>query len=124
MSTRPIRGLRPMTFNRLAGHVGPRMTLRTMLYSLGPPPATTLRLDDLHTMTVEEVAEILGVHVESVRRWVREGELTAARWGGRLRITTEAVRRFQSGRAVHIADPGTMRRATKRPRGSTRVTYS
>ena len=31
-------------------------------------------LDDLRTLTVEEVAEVLGVHGETVRRWVREGE--------------------------------------------------
>ena len=34
-------------------------------------------------MTCDEVAEYLRVHVSSVRRWSRRGELTAYKVGGR-----------------------------------------
>ena len=71
-------------------------------------------LDDLRTLTVEEVAEVLGVHAESVRRWVRDGSLQAARWGGRLHITAEAVRQFQNVRKVIVADPADLIRRARR----------
>ena len=62
-------------------------------------------LEDLRTLTVEEVAELLGVQPESVRRWTREGKLPAARWGGRLHFSVEAIRQFQAAAAVHVLDP-------------------
>lgn len=41
-------------------------------------------------ITASEVAERLGVHVESVRRWTREGKLAAVRLpSGRCRYRTE-----------------------------------
>ena len=45
-------------------------------------------------MTVDEVAEQLKVHPESVRRWLREGRLTGYRLSRRSgwRIRPEAVR--------------------------------
>lgn len=61
--------------------------------------------DGLRTLRVEEAAEILGVHAETIRRWVREGQLRAARWGGRLHLTAEAVREFQAACQVHVPDP-------------------
>ena len=64
-----------------------------------------LGYDDLRTLTVEEAAEILGVHGETIRRWVREGQLRAARWGGRLHFTAEAVREFQAACQVQVPDP-------------------
>jgi excisionase family DNA binding protein len=72
-------------------------------------------LNDLRTLTVDEVAEILGVHAETVRRWVREGRLEAARWGGRLHFTADAIRRFQAAAAVAVPDPADcVRQARKR----------
>ena len=61
-------------------------------------------LDDLRTLTVEEVAEVLGVRPEAVRIWAREGRLEAMRWGRRLRFRPEAVRAFQDAAAVEIPD--------------------
>ena len=77
-------------------------------------------LDDLRTLTVEAVAEVLGVHAESVRRWVRDGSLQAARWGGRLHITAAAVRAFQEAHRILIPDAADFirrqrRRGTDRP---------
>lgn len=75
-----------------------------------------MTLDDLRTSTVEEVAEALGVHGETVRRWVREGRLAAARWGGRLHFTAESIRRFQAESAVTIPDPADRVRQARRRR--------
>jgi excisionase family DNA binding protein len=60
--------------------------------------------DDLRTLTVAEVAALLGVRPEAVRIWVREGRLEAMRWGRRLHFAPEAVREFQRGAAVKTAD--------------------
>jgi excisionase family DNA binding protein len=62
-------------------------------------------LDDLRTLTVEEVAEILGVRPEAVRIWARDGKIEAMRWGRRLRFRPEAVRAFQDAAAVEVANP-------------------
>jgi excisionase family DNA binding protein len=79
-----------------------------------------MNLDNLETLTVEQVAEVLGVHPESVRRWAREGDLAAMRWGRRLRFWPEAVREFQEARAVQVPSAedfvaGMGRRPAKRP---------
>jgi excisionase family DNA binding protein len=68
------------------------------------PPATAA-LDALQTLTVEEVAEVLGVNQETVRRYVREGQLRAARWGRRHHIRPEAIREFQEARTFSAPDP-------------------
>ena len=46
--------------------------------------------------TVREVAESLRVHVETVRRWIRDGRLPATRLGDRsgYRIADSDLRRF------------------------------
>lgn len=71
-------------------------------------------LEDLRTLTVEETAELLGVHAESVRRWAREGLLPAARWGGRLHFSVDAIRRFQEAAAVPHHDPADLVRRARR----------
>jgi excisionase family DNA binding protein len=76
--------------------------------------------DDLRTLTVEEVAELLGVRPEAVRIWVREGELEAMRWGRRLRIRSEAVVRFQEGRRVGVPDASASVRRLGRARRAAR----
>jgi excisionase family DNA binding protein len=47
-------------------------------------------------MTVEEVAEQLGVNLDTVRRWIRNKELEAIDLGGRAgyRITESDLERF------------------------------
>lgn len=37
--------------------------------------------------TVEEVAEILGMHPESIRRWIQRGKLKAAKTGKQYLIS-------------------------------------
>jgi excisionase family DNA binding protein len=46
--------------------------------------------------TVEEVAARLGVHPDTVRRWIKSGELRAINLGGRAgyRITEQAYKQF------------------------------
>lgn len=45
-------------------------------------------------LTTEQVAERLNVHPESVRRYVRSGELPAIRKGRLIRIERKAVEEF------------------------------
>ncbi len=51
-------------------------------------------------LTVEEVARRLGVHIDTVRRWIRSGELPAINLGGPAgyRITQADLDRFIKGR--------------------------
>jgi excisionase family DNA binding protein len=81
-------------------------------------PNLAAGLEDLRTLTIEEVAEVLGVHGETVRRWVREGHLRAARWGGRLHVTVKAVREFQEAREVYPPDPAEFIRRARRRRAA------
>jgi excisionase family DNA binding protein len=52
--------------------------------------------DDDILLTVEEVARRLSVHVDTVRRWIRSGELKAINLGGPAgyRITKTELDRF------------------------------
>jgi excisionase family DNA binding protein len=56
--------------------------------------------------TVEEIAEELGVHPDTIRRWIRKGELEAIDLGGSAgyRITQEALDRFLRDRASKSKD--------------------
>jgi excisionase family DNA binding protein len=55
-------------------------------------------------LTVEEVAEILGYHVKSVRRIIRKGQLRADKKSRVWLIPREALREYQEtleGRSKH-----------------------
>ena len=45
-------------------------------------------------LTLEQVAEALQLQVETIRRYVRAGELKAARFGRRYRVRPEELDRF------------------------------
>lgn len=49
--------------------------------------------------TVKEIAELLSVNEETVRRWIRENKLSAERGSGRQgsKVTDEALRDFLKG---------------------------
>lgn len=57
-------------------------------------------------MTVEEVAEQLGVNLDTVRRWIRNKELDAIDLGGRAgyRITEADLERFINERRSKARD--------------------
>jgi excisionase family DNA binding protein len=57
-------------------------------------------------LTLDEVAERLGVNVETVRRWVRNGEIEVIDFGGRAgyRVTEQALERFIRGRIRPVRD--------------------
>ncbi|MEV4074528.1 helix-turn-helix domain-containing protein [Nonomuraea fuscirosea] len=60
--------------------------------------------------TVEQVADLLGLHVKTVRNYVREGRLPAVRIGKRYRIAKEDLEAF-AGVPVTPAGPAASRRA-------------
>lgn len=59
-----------------------------------PPPR--LGVLDRDVYTVEEFAVVMGVELNTVRQWIRRGDLAAFDLGGRSgqRIRTEAIRAF------------------------------
>ncbi len=49
------------------------------------------------SMTMDDVAAELGIHVESVRKMVKSGRLVAYRVGSRgVRITRQALEKYQT----------------------------
>ena len=64
----------------------------------------TMARDQL--LTVEEVADQLSVHIETVRRWIRSGELQAVDLGGPAgyRIALSELDRFIQERKTRRKD--------------------
>jgi excisionase family DNA binding protein len=54
--------------------------------------------------SVEQVADFLGLHVRTIRTYVREGRLKAVRIGKQYRIAREDLEAF-TGRPVPVAEP-------------------
>jgi MerR family transcriptional regulator, light-induced transcriptional regulator len=54
-------------------------------------------------MNLQEAAERLGVHYQTVYRWVRDGDLTAVKLGASYQVTDEEVDRFLVRRQVPTA---------------------
>ncbi len=59
--------------------------------------------------TPEEVADQLGLHVRTVRRYIRDGQLAAVKVGKRYRVTREALEAFAG------VSPGASRSAGAQP---------
>jgi excisionase family DNA binding protein len=53
--------------------------------------------DAPEVLTVAEVAELMRVHPETVKRWIRDGELAGAKLHGTYRVSKEAVVRKLGG---------------------------
>jgi excisionase family DNA binding protein len=60
--------------------------------------------DSLGLLSVEQVATTLGVHVRTVRRYIRDGRLRASRIGKLYRVPAAELAAF-AGSGVPIADP-------------------
>jgi excisionase family DNA binding protein len=59
------------------------------------------RFDEERTLTVDDIAEILDVHVVTVRRWIRAGELKATRIRG-YRVNPIDLSEFLESRKTGI----------------------
>jgi excisionase family DNA binding protein len=59
-------------------------------------------------MRTPEAAEYLGVHIETMRRWAREGAIPAAKLGNRggFRFKREDLDRFLERRRTEGPSPG------------------
>jgi excisionase family DNA binding protein len=57
-------------------------------------------------LTVEEVASRLRVHPQTVRRWIRSGEITAVRLGTKagFRVRTSELVAFMGRRETRMTD--------------------
>jgi len=71
-------------------------------------------MSNVAVYTLDQVAELLGVSVPTVRRFVKSGHLRAARLGWRtLRFSDEAVRDFLRGMETGgVASSGGTRKRT------------
>ena len=60
-------------------------------------------MTDDRLLTVHEVAARLGAHIETVRRWIRSGDLPAMRPGGRrlgYRVAESDLEQFLKGKKL------------------------
>ena len=70
------------------------------------PEATVTARDDDRTMRIGQAAELLGVSVETIRRWEADGRLATTRTGGGQRLVPIAdVSRLMAERRRATADP-------------------
>jgi excisionase family DNA binding protein len=44
--------------------------------------------------TPNEVAEMLKIHAQTVRKWIKEGKIKASKLGSELRITGKSINKF------------------------------
>lgn len=49
---------------------------------------------DKQFYTIQETADLLGVHHQTIRNWIRQGTLKAAKLGTHWRISAEEIARF------------------------------
>ena len=75
----------------MTASIGPEEPWRSHMVIAPPSSMSKDRL-----LTVEEVAERLGVNQDTVRRWIRNQELEAIDLGGRAgyRVTESALEKF------------------------------
>ena len=52
--------------------------------------------DELQVYRTEEIAEVLGLHSETIRRWIRDGRLKAKKVGGQYFIGRSDIAEFVS----------------------------
>lgn len=50
--------------------------------------------DDLKTVSLEEISDTYGVSIESLKRYIRQGALTAVQFGRKYHITISELKRF------------------------------
>jgi excisionase family DNA binding protein len=58
-------------------------------------------MTDNELLTVEEVAKEIKVHPETVRAWIRSGELVAVDIGGKYRVTRSDLNDFLQRRKTN-----------------------
>ena len=55
-------------------------------------------------MNLKQAAAQLGVHYQTAYKWVRSGDLTAIRVGGRYEVSTAAITQFQASQSIARLD--------------------
>lgn len=60
-------------------------------------------VNNMDLLSVEQVAEMLGMHPRTVRRLLREGKLTGTKVGGEWRITADSLKRHLTPESVQQA---------------------
>ncbi|MBA7691504.1 hypothetical protein ES703_100049 [subsurface metagenome] len=83
--------------------IGDRMGIsreRARQIAKGPPPPHKPALGDKVMLNVTDVSDLLGIHVNTVRRWAQKGLLPAYRLGARgdRRFRREDIDNFLGGK--------------------------
>lgn len=76
---------------------GGRVQIATAMAPRRGVPRDVLSLRDDELLTMEEVASVFRVHLNTVRRQVAQGKLPVVRFGSRVRIRVATVRGFIEG---------------------------
>lgn len=50
-------------------------------------------------LTMQEAANLIGVHYQTIRNWIRHDQIEYRRWGKTIRIPREAVNGKEAGQA-------------------------
>ena len=64
-------------------------------------------------LNIQEIADLLGVSIYTIRRYVRKGEISAVRVTTRLMFSAEEVARIQSSGIKSIPNPPLKKKATE-----------
>lgn len=59
-----------------------------------PRPVPTEEIANMSALTTEEIADILSMNVQTVRRWCREGKLPAVKFGKNYRVSRPELARW------------------------------
>ena len=52
--------------------------------------AARLATDD-KLLTIQEAADLIGVHYQTIRNWIKRGQIEYRQWGRTIRISSEAI---------------------------------
>lgn len=80
-----------------SSHSRPHLVQRSPLQAIGPPAL----------VTIDDVAERLGVSVRHVRRLVFERRIPYVKWGHLLRFDLDDIKAWLTDVSVHPADDST-----------------
>lgn len=64
--------------------------------------------------TADEVADKLGIHLESARRLIRQGDIPARRWGKLWLIKRTDLDQFAAGYAPNMCSPAAQKKHARR----------
>ena len=56
---------------------------------------------DNKLLTIQEAADQIGVHYQTIRNWIKRGQIEYRRWGKTIRIPMEAIEHGKNAGQTH-----------------------